>query len=298
VLQIVFKPLNQVPYISKTFAILFTYPTLSLSLQQTVFRGHTSTTCEVSHLHLSTYLRCIVRYHQSWRLESVFCWLATCLGLARYNSRLDIKDLRLTWALWLETWRHRRVCNCFRGYRRIMYIYTKNSLRQFQYFYIKTLAPWPLPVLWINIYLRLHWQIFRFDTSEVSETTLSTDNNTLSTNQTSEEDSSEQSMIMRPHRSRLSDQMLSNLIFLKCNTINEKEQLTQGWSVVTVRPILRCNITLMLASLHMILSNFTFYWDTVTWFYRCDLCLNKSLNANLLHVATVAWFNISTNDRQ
>jgi hypothetical protein len=133
----------------------------------------------------------------------------------------------------------------------------------------------------------------------VSETTLSTENSTLSTNQTSEEDSSAQStssglfagykrrrveptsvsaqpanyialcdefddsnvltfwsanrsrfsklfplamqvlsvtassapvervfshggLIMHPHRSRLSDKMLSNLIFLKCNTIGEK----------------------------------------------------------------------------
>jgi len=55
-------------------------------------------------------------------------------------------------------------------------------------------------------------------------------------------------LTMRPHRSRLSDKMLSNLIFLKCNTIGEKEQLTQACSVVTVRPILRCNITLMLAA--------------------------------------------------
>jgi len=30
------------------------------------------------------------------RLELVFCRLATCLELARYDSRLDVKDLRLT----------------------------------------------------------------------------------------------------------------------------------------------------------------------------------------------------------
>jgi len=65
--------------------------------------------------------------------------------------------------------------------------------------------------------------------------------------------------ILRPHRSRLREKMFSNLIFLKCNTISEKELLTQAWSVVTVRPILRCNITLMLSAWHMIPSNFTFY---------------------------------------
>jgi len=70
---------------------------------------------------------------ETWvRLESVFCWLATCLGLARYNSRLDLRldveELRLTWDLSLITrdlTAPIRVCNCFRGYRRITYIYTK-----------------------------------------------------------------------------------------------------------------------------------------------------------------------------
>jgi len=97
-------------------------------------------------------------------------------------------------------------------------------------------------------------------------------------------------LIMHPHRSRLSDKMWSNLIFLKCNSIGEKDQLTQAWSVVMLN---RCNIMLMLAASHMILSNFTFYWKTVMYFYLCDLlCFNKSLVANLLQVATVAWFNI------
>jgi len=79
---------------------------------------------------------------RDWRLESVFCWLATCLRLARYDSRLDVKDLRLTWDLSLMTWdltAPTRICNGFREYRRITYICSKNSLRQFQYFYIKTL---------------------------------------------------------------------------------------------------------------------------------------------------------------
>jgi len=60
---------------------------------------------------------------------------------------------------------------------------------------------------------------------------------------------SHRGLIMRPHRSRLSDKMLSNLIFLKCNTLGEKERLEL---------YLRCDIMLMLAASHMLLSNFTF----------------------------------------
>jgi len=179
--------------------------------------------------------------------------------------------------------------------------------------YSRSLVPSPLPVLWINIYLQLHWQMFRFDTIRIVRENSFYWQQYSQYKPKSEEDSSAQStysglfagckrrrveptsvsaqlasyialcdeidesdvltfwsanlsrlstlfplamrvlsiiassapvervfshggLIMRPYRSRLSDKMLNNLIFLKCNTISEKEQFTQAWSVVTVRP--------------------------------------------------------------
>jgi len=97
--------------------------------------------------------RCFANLRLAWDLPVMTQDLTRDLASKTWDLLETWASWLDTWASWLDTWRHRLEPNCFRGYRRITYIYTKISftncnifiLRLCTHTYSSSLAPWPLP---------------------------------------------------------------------------------------------------------------------------------------------------------